>query len=88
MLFAFTGKGAINNPRFDNTLPENWVIQWDRFFDITGEERDEDNLLITDRFARAIDTFLAEPLGDMANEDVMFVPDSELGQCYNIVGPV
>ena len=77
LLFSFTGKGAIENPRFNLTLPENWVIEWDRFFDITGLEQDEDGNLITDRFARRIDTFLALPLSNMANEDERFLSDEE-----------
>ena len=76
-LFAFTGRGATNNPRMQRDLPVNWVIEWDRFFDIDGSERDDNGILITDRFARRIDTLLAEELFDMANEDVEFLDESD-----------
>jgi hypothetical protein len=55
-LFQFTGNDFIQGP--DSHLPNNWPIRWKRFTD-----RDKD-----DRFARKIDTHLAPPLTDLANE--------------------
>jgi len=58
LLFAFTGRGGF----FGSTdvLPFNWVIEWDRFV--------EHDPRFPDHFARKIDTRLAPPLFDMANE--------------------
>ncbi len=73
LLFSFTGTGAINNPRFNNTLPLNWIIQWNRFFE-TENQKDSAGVPIEDRFTRSLDTKLAtfitgaHPKG-MQNED-------------------
>jgi hypothetical protein len=62
LLFAFTGNG---NPPFPvpgttDTLPFNWIIEWDRFVDKGSS--------VPDHFARKIDTRLAPPLKEMVNE--------------------
>jgi hypothetical protein len=62
LLFAFTGNG---NPPFPvpgttDTLPFNWIIEWDRFVDKGSS--------VPDHFARKIDTRLAPPLKTMVNE--------------------
>lgn len=57
-LFRFTGGGGM---RGTPTLPTNWIIEWDRFVLDTPKE--------PDHVARKIDTLLAPPLQDMANED-------------------
>jgi hypothetical protein len=59
-LFQFTGNGADPLGGFD-TLPSNWIIEWDRFaFDPQQG--------LENRSARPIDTFLARPLDDMRNQ--------------------
>lgn len=60
-LFQFTGNGLnpVGGENFDlETLPDNWPIDWIRFLDRAPGRR-----------ARPIDAGLAEPLGDMVNED-------------------
>jgi len=62
LLFAFTGKG---NPPFPvpgttDTLPFNWIIEWNRFV--------HKGSALPDHFARKIDTRLAPPLHQMVNE--------------------
>lgn len=59
-LFAFTGNGRMFNDKTRGQLPSNWVIEWERW-------------IATDpahpaRAARKLDTNLAPPLADMANE--------------------
>jgi hypothetical protein len=56
-LFIFTGGGGLGG---GDTLPFNWVIEWDRFVDKGS--------LDTERFARTIDTFIAPPLSTMRNQ--------------------
>jgi hypothetical protein len=68
-LFAFTGKG---NPPFPvpgttDTLPFNWIIEWDRFVHKGSS--------FPDHFARKIDTRLAPPLHTMVNEGNNVPPD-------------
>lgn len=64
-LFNFTGNGdppmspGGTTPSAP-TLPNNWIIEWDRFV--------ESNPALTDRGARKIDTRLAFPLSDLKNE--------------------
>jgi hypothetical protein len=63
-LFAFTG-GEGNPKPFPvpgttDTLPFNWIIEWDRFVDKGSA--------LPDHFARKIDTILAPPLRDMVNQ--------------------
>lgn len=61
LLFAFTGNGK--NPMFGaNRLPSNWPIDWDRFVHPVTDKH-------PDRAARTVDSRLALPLGDMANEE-------------------
>lgn len=56
-LFMFTsGGGMAGLP----TLPTNWIAEWERLAD--------HNSPFPDRFARKIDTHLAEPLATMRNE--------------------
>lgn len=68
-LFAFTGRGAATNPRFQARLPNNWIIQWERFFDVENAT-ELDGTPILDRFARRLDPNLAEQITTfgMANE--------------------
>ena len=60
LLFRFTGRSP--NPFFGQTdvLPFNWIIEWDRFVDHGSP--------FADRFARWIDSRIAFPLSEMANE--------------------
>ncbi|GIE99449.1 peroxidase family protein [Paractinoplanes rishiriensis] len=62
LLFRFTGVGGLGSSETtDNrSLPSNWPIEWDRFVDKDS--------LFPDRFAEPIDTHLARPLADMANQ--------------------
>lgn len=65
-IFAFTGGGDIG-ARFGlnlNSIPKNWVIDWARF--VTPDASFGDGG--PQRVARAVDTVIAPPLGDMANE--------------------
>lgn len=57
LLFAFTGNGGFFG---QDTLPNNWIIEWDRFTDKQSP--------FADRFARKIDTDVAFPLSTMSNE--------------------
>ncbi len=50
LLFGFTGKGG----RFTKNLPNNWIIEWDRFF--------SNDASFPERFARKLDTRLATAL--------------------------
>ncbi len=63
-MFVFTGKGGFFGLE---TLPFNWIIEWDRFVD-KGSSFDDDADGSPARFARKIDTHLAPPLGEMENE--------------------
>lgn len=67
LIFQFTGKGGGADP----ALPDNWIIEWDRFF--------SDPPLANTHFARKIDTRLAADLtvDRMQNEfaAVSFTPD-------------
>ena len=56
-MFQFTGDGGLGGGQ---TLPFNWVIEWDRFADKGS--------LDASHFARTIDTVLAPPLLDMRNQ--------------------
>ena len=58
LLFSFTGRGGFAGVA--DVLPQNWIIEWERFV-----ERDP---RFPDHFSRKIDTRLALDLGDMANE--------------------
>jgi Animal haem peroxidase len=66
LLFSFTGKGDIGGrspgPGPNDTLPFNWVIEWDRFVNKGRAAQRQRNS------ARKIDTHLAPPLTDMINE--------------------
>jgi hypothetical protein len=65
LLFAFTGKGNIGGrggPGPNDTLPFNWIIEWDRFVDKGRAAQRQRNS------ARKIDTHLAPPLTTMINE--------------------
>jgi hypothetical protein len=65
LLFLFTGKSA--NPFGGNTqtLPHNWIIEWDRF-DGTAPHDSSDGQPA--RVTRKIDTHLAPRLGALPNE--------------------
>jgi hypothetical protein len=56
LLFRFTGGGGFFGLP---TLPDNWIIEWDRF---------EGTAPMSNRVARKIDTKLARPLLDMFKE--------------------
>lgn len=67
LLFGFTAGGGFRpspqapaKPR----LPANWIIDWARFLEVRTDFDDG----LPQRAARAIDTALAPPLGDLANE--------------------
>lgn len=61
LIFTFTGGGGFQGqPR----LPENWIIDWSRFVTADPDHSDGGPA----RTARALDTLLAPPLGDMVNE--------------------
>ena len=60
-LFAFTGRGAVTNPLMGDHLPNNWIIQWERFFDVEGAE-ELDGTPINDRTTRRLDVNLAEQI--------------------------
>ncbi|NEU81354.1 heme peroxidase family protein [Nostoc sp. UIC 10630] len=66
LLFTFTGKrdlgGGENGPGPSNTLPFNWIIEWDRFVNKESAAKRQRNS------ARKIDTHLAFPLSDLINE--------------------
>jgi Animal haem peroxidase len=65
LLFSFTGKGNIGErmgPGANDTLPFNWIIEWDRF--VSKESAAQREV----RSARKIDTHLAFPLSVMINE--------------------
>jgi hypothetical protein len=61
LLFQFTGKATppFRDPEL-TALPFNWIAEWDRMVDKEST--------FPNRFARRIDTLLAPPLKDMANE--------------------
>ena len=59
-LFQFTGMHANPFLGFGDTLPFNWIIEWDRFVDKGSA--------LANRFARRIDTRIAPPLAEMLNE--------------------
>lgn len=65
LLFSFTGRGNIGErggPGANDTLPFNWIIEWDRFVDkAQAAERQQ-------RSARKIDTRIAPPLATLLNE--------------------
>lgn len=63
-LFSFTGKGGIGErggPGGNETLPFNWIIEWDRF--VSKEDANKRGR----RSARKIDTHLTPPLGTLLN---------------------
>lgn len=67
LLFAFTGGAATPMPLADGSgsaprLPAHWPVEWER---LVGPA----DPAALDRSARPIDTLLAPPLADLANED-------------------
>jgi len=65
-IFIFTGGGGLGS-QFGldgNNIPQNWVIDWSRF--VTPDDGFDDGG--PQRVARAVDTLVAPPLGDMFNE--------------------
>lgn len=74
-LFQFTGGGGLGG---SPTLPNNWIIDWQRFIDKGSSH--------TDRFARKVDTRLAKFLAELVNDEkkleeertAMGMPISEL----------
>lgn len=75
LLFDFTGGGSMNG---HTRLPENWIIDWDRF--VNADPDNSDN--IAARVARAIDTQIAPPLGDMVKDGGDFPPGSDLHKLF------
>ena len=78
LLFAFTGRGADENSRMNVQLPNNWIIQWERFFDVEGA-LDGNRQPIVDRFARRLDVHLAEHVTriGMKNESHRFLGEDD-----------
>lgn len=68
LLFTFTAlTGQLGFPGGDfNTLPENWIVEWERFFPAARNK------------ARRIDTHLVEPLFELTN--TLGQPETEGGQ--------
>jgi hypothetical protein len=69
LLFIFTGRGNIGQgnernpgPGANETLPFNWIIEWDRF---VSKEKAAERLRNS---ARKLDTHLAPPLSTLVNE--------------------
>ena len=62
LLFLFTGRTSGGHAPLagEDTLPSNWIIEWERFV--------EGAPVFADRAARRIDTRLAPPLANMLNE--------------------
>lgn len=58
--FGFTGNGRMNGQPEKKQLPDNWVIEWDRWVRIDTAH--------PVRSARRLDTDLAKPLSEMENE--------------------
>jgi hypothetical protein len=76
LLFGFTANGGFRpgpaappKPK----LPANWVIDWSRFLVADDSFPEEPQ-----RTARAIDTLLAPPLGNMVNEGGAFAEGTDL----------
>ena len=69
-LFGFTGDGRMNGDPALGQLPQNWVIEWDRWIKTDPAH--------PTRSARKIDTELAPPLADMPNQgnDPALGPDT------------
>ena len=59
-LFGFTGDGRMSGDPALGQLPQNWVIEWDRWIKTDPAH--------PTRSARKIDTELAPPLADMVNQ--------------------
>ena len=66
LLFSFTGRGNLGErppgPGRNETLPFNWIIEWDRFVNKNSARQRQR------RSARKIDTHIAPPLATMINE--------------------
>lgn len=65
LLFSFTGRGNIGErggPGAHDTLPFNWIIEWNRFVDKGRAAQRKTNS------ARKIDTHITPPLTDLLNE--------------------
>ena len=75
LLFAFTGGGGLGG---NDRLPENWIIDWSRF--VTADPDHSDG--VAARVARAIDTQMAPPLGDMIKEGGGHPAGSELNKMF------
>jgi hypothetical protein len=65
-IFAFTGGGGLGAGfgLNETNIPQNWIIDWSRFVNADGSFADGG----PQRMARSVDTVIAPPLGDMANE--------------------
>lgn len=67
LLFGFTAGGGfrpVPQAPAKTKLPANWIIDWPRFLAVKTDFDDG----LSQHAARSIDTVLAPPLGDMANE--------------------
>ena len=65
-IFAFTGGGGLGAGfgLNETNIPQNWIIDWSRFVNADGSFADGE----PQRVARAVDTVIAPPLGDLVNE--------------------
>jgi hypothetical protein len=73
LLFRFTGKSQKPFNAFAQTLPHNWIIEWDRF-DGTLPHDSADGQPA--RVTRKLDTHLAPRLGAMPNEGNDAIPEA------------
>ncbi len=65
LLFRFTGKSRAPFFGATQTLPHNWIIEWDRFDGASPHDASDG---LPARAARKIDTHLAPRLGALSNE--------------------
>ena len=65
LFFLFTGKSPTPFNSFAETLPHNWIVEWDRFDGSTPHAESNGEPA---RVARKIDTRLSPFLGDLSNE--------------------
>jgi hypothetical protein len=83
LLFLFTGKSPRPFGGNTQTLPHNWIIEWDRF-DGTSEHDGSDGQPA--RLARKLDTHLAPRLGAMPNEGNDPIADASADEQARING--
>lgn len=66
-LFAFTTASGTTDDNFDVPIPNNWIIDWKRFFNLDSAIETSDF-----NFSRKLDPFIVENLGNLPN-----VPDEK-----------